>query len=81
MASSSSSLRQTLGQQPYFEVDPFEMAVYLRDGYRLFQPINCPDKLYDIMVCCWCANANDRPSFPQLLTCLQEFHSTLGSFI
>lgn len=36
----------TLGQQPYFEIDPFEMGAYLRDGYRLFQPINCPDKLY-----------------------------------
>ncbi len=35
----------TLGNQPYLEVDPFEMGAYLRDGYRLFQPINCPDKL------------------------------------
>jgi len=40
----------TLGQQPYFEVDPFEMAAYLMDGYRLFQPINCPDKLYVLTV-------------------------------
>lgn len=36
----------TLAQQPYAEVDPFEMAEYLRDGYRLVQPINCPDELY-----------------------------------
>jgi type IV secretory pathway TrbD component len=35
----------TLAQQPYAEVDPFEMAEYLRDGYRLVQPINCPDEL------------------------------------
>jgi hypothetical protein len=35
----------TLAQQPYVEVDPFEMAAYLRDGYRLSQPINCPDEL------------------------------------
>ncbi|KAJ9592192.1 hypothetical protein L9F63_001308, partial [Diploptera punctata] len=35
----------TLAQQPYVEVDPFEMAAYLRDGYRLAQPINCPDEL------------------------------------
>lgn len=36
----------TLGQQPYVEVDPFEIAGYLRDGYRLAQPNNCPDELY-----------------------------------
>ena len=35
----------TLAQQPYVEIDPFEMAAYLKDGYRLTQPINCPDEL------------------------------------
>lgn len=35
----------TLAQQPYLEIDPFEMAAYLKDGYRLAQPINCPDEL------------------------------------
>lgn len=35
----------TLAQQPYIEIDPFEMASYLKDGYRLAQPINCPDEL------------------------------------
>lgn len=35
----------TLGLQPYLEVDPFEMSAYLQEGYRLYQPINCPDKL------------------------------------
>ena len=35
----------TSAQQPYSEVDPFEMAAYLRDGYRLTQPHNCPDDL------------------------------------
>ncbi|CAG2177030.1 unnamed protein product, partial [Oppiella nova] len=71
----------TLGQQPYFEVDPFEMAAYLRDGYRLFQPINCPDRLYDIMICCWNAVPEARPTFPQLLSCLDDFHQTLGKYI
>lgn len=27
------------------EVDPFELGPYLRDGYRLGQPVNCPDEL------------------------------------
>ena len=71
----------TLGQQPYAEVDPYEMAAYLRDGYRLYQPINCPDKLYDIMICCWSAEPNARPKFPELLSCLEDFHQTLGKYI
>lgn len=36
----------TLAQQPYVEVDPFEIEHYLKDGYRLSQPVNCPDELY-----------------------------------
>lgn len=36
----------TLAQQPFMEIDPFEVGRVLRDGYRLTQPINCPDELY-----------------------------------
>lgn len=35
----------SLGQQPYEEIDPYEMDLYLKDGYRLAQPVNCPDDL------------------------------------
>lgn len=35
----------TLARQPYQDVDAFEMESYLRDGYRLAQPLNCPDEL------------------------------------
>lgn len=35
----------TMGSMPFEEVDPFEVAAYLRDGYRLGQPVNCPDEL------------------------------------
>lgn len=38
----------TLGQTPYIDIDPFEMSAYLKDGYRIAQPINCPDELYVI---------------------------------
>ena len=34
-----------LGQQPYADIDPFEMATYLKEGYRIAQPFNCPDEL------------------------------------
>ncbi|XP_046674030.1 tyrosine-protein kinase Dnt-like isoform X1 [Homalodisca vitripennis] len=71
----------TLAQQPYSEVDPFEMAAYLRDGYRLAQPLNCPDQLFEVMTCCWIADPEDRPSFSQLLDCLYDFSNALGRYI
>ncbi|RZF39310.1 hypothetical protein LSTR_LSTR014900, partial [Laodelphax striatellus] len=67
----------TLGQQPYAEVDPFEVAAYLRDGYRLSQPLNCPDELFEVMKECWRNDPDARPTFVQLLTFLNEFSSTL----
>ncbi|XP_035216668.1 tyrosine-protein kinase RYK-like [Stegodyphus dumicola] len=71
----------TLGQQPYVEIDPFEMHLYLRDGYRLDQPKNCPDDLFEVMACCWSTVPEDRPSVSHLMNCLQEFHAALGRFI
>lgn len=35
----------TLALQPYADVDPFEMAGYLKEGFRIAQPLNCPDEL------------------------------------
>lgn len=36
----------TLAGMPYEEVDCFELEGFLGDGYRLEQPVNCPDELY-----------------------------------
>lgn len=40
----------TRAQQPYPEIDPFEMEAYLNEGYRLPQPMNCPDQLFSVLV-------------------------------
>ncbi|OAD56243.1 Tyrosine-protein kinase RYK [Eufriesea mexicana] len=71
----------TMGQQPYVEVDPFEMMACLRDGYRLVQPRPCPDELFAVMAVCWLGLSRDRPTMPQLLAYLQDFHDALGGFI
>ncbi|XP_014214457.1 tyrosine-protein kinase Dnt-like [Copidosoma floridanum] len=71
----------TMGQQPYAEVDPFELAACLRDGYRLAQPRPCPDELFAVMAVCWLGPARDRPTMPQLLAYLQEFYDALGGYI
>ncbi|XP_033760964.1 tyrosine-protein kinase RYK-like [Pecten maximus] len=71
----------TVGQQPYADIDPFEMAAYLREGYRIAQPINCPDELFSVMACCWAGTPEERPKFSQLLICLQDFYTALGQYI
>lgn len=71
----------TLAQQPYIEIDPFEMEVYLRDGYRLAQPVNCPDELFAVMAYCWAMSSEERPTFHQLNACLQEFYAQLTRYV
>ncbi|KAL1123154.1 hypothetical protein AAG570_002241 [Ranatra chinensis] len=71
----------TLAQQPYVEIDPFEIAAYLKDGYRLAQPVNCPDELFAVMAYCWAMSPDERPTFSQLLVCLQEFYAQLTKFV
>jgi len=71
----------TLAQQPYAEIDPFEVSHVLKDGYRLTQPVNCPDELYAIMAYCWAASARKRPSAPQLYRELHQFHQQLNEYI
>ncbi|NP_001161648.1 Ryk-like tyrosine kinase [Saccoglossus kowalevskii] len=71
----------TLGQTPYADVDPFEMAAYLKNGYRMAQPANCPDELFSVMACCWALSPGDRPTFAHLLSILMDFHRALGIYI
>lgn len=71
----------TLCQQPYVDIDPFEMSAYLQDGFRLTQPVNCPDELFTVMACCWALAPNERPTFSQLSVFMNEFNNQLVKFV
>uniref|UniRef100_A0A6A7FSR8 Tyrosine-protein kinase Drl-like n=1 Tax=Hirondellea gigas TaxID=1518452 RepID=A0A6A7FSR8_9CRUS len=71
----------TLGQQPYPEIDPFEMGVSLRRGIRLAQPINCPDEIFKAMTYCWTNSPLERPTVDELLVFLNNFLHHLDSFV
>ncbi|XP_003746387.2 tyrosine-protein kinase RYK-like [Galendromus occidentalis] len=71
----------TLGQPPFPEVDPRKMVTYLQSGYRLPQPTNCPDELYDVMFRCWSMCPGERLTLPQMLRALANFYNQLGSYI
>ncbi|KAI8127072.1 Tyrosine-protein kinase RYK [Lucilia cuprina] len=71
----------TLAMTPFEEVDIFELTPYLADGFRLSQPINCPDEFFTVMSCCWLVDPKQRPSFPQLIAYLQDFYEDLSMYI
>ncbi|XP_078489539.1 tyrosine-protein kinase RYK [Ciona intestinalis] len=72
---------QSLAATPYADIDDFEMASYLKDGFRLSQPINCPDHLYSIIASCWHYSPDQRPSFTKLLQMLTEFYAELEVYV
>jgi len=71
----------TRAQQPFPDVDPFEMETYLMEGFRLHQPLNCPDQLYTVIVSCWAHSPHHRASVSTLYTHLQEFNTQLQQFV
>ena len=71
----------TRAQQPYPEIDPFEMEAYLNEGYRLPQPLNCPDQLFSVLVSCWGTRPQERASLQQLHQSLQSLNRQLQQFV
>ncbi|XP_053647694.2 tyrosine-protein kinase Dnt isoform X2 [Cherax quadricarinatus] len=71
----------TLGQQPYAEIDPFEMSAVLRQGVRLAQPINCPDELFKAMTFCWTTAPRERPTVEELIIYLTNFQQHLDRYV
>ncbi|XP_040573078.1 tyrosine-protein kinase Dnt [Lepeophtheirus salmonis] len=71
----------TRAQQPFADIDPFEMEGYLHEGYRLHQPNNCPDQLYSIMTLCWSGRAAERATVHALHNNMQVFQRQLQRFV
>ncbi|XP_078057058.1 tyrosine-protein kinase receptor UFO-like [Mustelus asterias] len=67
----------TRGKSPYPGLQNHEIYDFLHEGNRLKQPSNCLDKLYHLMFSCWFLNPEQRPTFGELRSQLQEFLSAL----
>jgi hypothetical protein len=50
-----------------------EVLQQVARSYRMPQPPNCPDKLYQIMLNCWKAGHEERPTFEALKWMLENF--------
>ena len=63
----------TYGRTPYPSMSNQEVLQQISRSYRMPQPSNCPDKLYQIMLNCWKGQADDRPTFETLRWSLENF--------
>ncbi|XP_055543965.1 vascular endothelial growth factor receptor 1 [Wyeomyia smithii] len=64
----------TLGGYPYPTVSNHELLAFLHNGNRLERPEICTTELYQIMLRCWQAEPENRPSFHQISKSLQPHH-------
>ncbi|EFA10985.1 tyrosine-protein kinase Shark [Tribolium castaneum] len=62
----------SFGDVPYGELKGSDAIKIIEDGERLKQPDACPDHIYEIMRRCWEYDAENRPTFKELL----EFFSS-----
>ncbi|ESN95228.1 hypothetical protein HELRODRAFT_87050 [Helobdella robusta] len=56
----------TFGAAPYPNIPVGELYRYLGEGYRMPQPYNCSEELYQLMYSCWSTSPDDRPTFSDL---------------
>ena len=56
-------------------LQPYRQVLEAVDrGYRMPQPDNCPDPLYNIMLSSWKHEAEDRPTFESLKNLLEDYY-------
>ncbi|XP_031333150.1 proto-oncogene tyrosine-protein kinase ROS isoform X2 [Photinus pyralis] len=69
----------TLGQQPYPARTNLEVLHYVKGGGRLGKPVDCPDKLHELMLKCWSYEPERRPTFKYCLSMLDDLHVKMAN--
>ncbi|XP_050417001.1 vascular endothelial growth factor receptor 1 isoform X1 [Patella vulgata] len=64
----------SLGGNPYSGIELNEKFIgLLKSGYRMEKPSQASDEIYQIMLRCWDASPDKRPSFVQLVNIMGDF--------
>lgn len=69
----------SFGLQPYYGTSNEEVIERVRHGKILHKPTDTPNKIYSIMMGCWDKDDQNRPSFSDILACLNACHSSISS--
>lgn len=67
------------GKMPYPGMNGRQALEKLEQGYRMPKPFHCPQDLYNIMLECWNANSESRPTFETLQWRLEDYFETESS--
>ncbi|XP_053373157.1 uncharacterized protein LOC123531756 [Mercenaria mercenaria] len=62
----------SLGESPYGNTKGRDIPAKLKGGYRLHKPEQCDDKWYGVMKRTWAEHANERPTFKEIRSELDE---------
>ncbi|RWS23275.1 Tyrosine kinase receptor Cad96Ca-like protein, partial [Leptotrombidium deliense] len=71
----------TLGSTPYPGLPAEQVMKKVCEGYRLEKPDHCKREMYNIMFYCWDADANERPSFTELVEMLDKLLISENDYI
>ncbi|XP_004345109.1 protein tyrosine kinase src [Capsaspora owczarzaki ATCC 30864] len=63
----------TYGRIPYPAMTNVDVLHQVERGYRMPAPQGCPEQLYQVMLDCWKAKPEDRPTFESLAWRLEDF--------
>ncbi|XP_074642810.1 proto-oncogene tyrosine-protein kinase Yrk-like [Tubulanus polymorphus] len=66
----------TYGQIPYPGMSNTDTLNQVERGYRMPKPDSCPDAIYQIMLKCWEAVAERRPTFEYLFTNFDDYFAS-----
>jgi len=65
----------TFGDTPYKqEYLPKVFMELIKNGYKMKQPLGCPDPVYSIMRKCWTYQPEDRPGWGELVESVYTLH-------
>ena len=73
----------SLGEQPYEQVDPFDLINFLSESEtnRLEKPEKCPSELFEIFSTCWNTQASTRPTLKEIFYSLHKLYSNYDNYI
>lgn len=67
----------TLGRVPYPGMDACTVVASISSGYRMPRPqdrsVECPEKLYEVMLRCWDHSPENRPTFVYLFRFFDDY--------
>lgn len=71
------------GQIPYMGMPNRKVVESVGRGYRLQKPVNCecPDAVYEIMLSCWDAEPEKRPTFESLFAFFDDYPASIEPIV